>query len=219
MSSRFFENTVAELTEQYNQNLLKLKKSNASSSDNEKHVNAFIEKAKYDIGLINDQIKIVRKNSVAIKQALVESYKDVISPADWKHIDVIMYYLETHRADSIKEALNIIDTKLQFEQLANIVVSSSQAVCTYIQQGFIKINNNLTESHNIIMDKLGEIEYKVDTNSNLIGATAQVLAAGLDRQASQMKLNNALVKKAHKQIGELIEDMEFTTQVNVTVKP
>ena len=176
------------------------------------------EKAKYEIDAINGKIRDIKNNSIAIKQALAESYKDLISPADWKHIDVIMYYLETHRADSVKEALNIIDSKLQFEQLANLVVSSSEAVCGYIQSGFIKLNNNLIKSHEAIMDKLGEVEYKVDTNRELIGTAAQVLAKGIDRQVSEAKLNNALVKKAHKQIGELLNDMEFTTQVNVSVK-
>ena len=181
-------------------------------------IDALKEKAKYEIGIINDKIRDIRNNSIAIKQALAESYKDLISPADWQHIDVIMYYLETHRADSIKEALNIIDSKLQFEQLTNVITSSAEAVCGYIQSGFIKLNNNLIKSHEIIMDKLDDIEYKVDANRELIGSTAQVLARGIDRQISEAKLNNALVKKAHKQIGELLNDMEFTTQVDVSIK-
>lgn len=181
-------------------------------------IDALKEKAKYEIGIINDKIRDIRNNSIAIKQALIETYKDLLNPADWQHIDVIMYYIETHRADSIKEALNIIDSNLQFEQLTNVIVSSAQAVCGYIQRGFIKLNDNLTLSHNIIMDKLADIECKVDTNTNLIGSTAQILAKGIDRQVTEARLNNALVKKAHKQVGELLGDMEFTTQVNVTVK-
>ena len=209
---------LENLKSQYNQHLIKIQKNEGTTKDQERHVDAFIEKAKYDISVVNDDIKKIRDNSIAIKQALAESYKDLISPADWQHIDVIMYYLETHRADSIKEALNIIDSKLQFEQLTNVITSSAEAVCGYIQSGFIKLNNNLIKSHEIIMDKLDDIEYKVDANRELIGSTAQVLARGIDRQVSEAKLNNALVKKAHKQIGELLEDMEFTTQVNVSVK-
>lgn len=213
-----WQETLARATAQYKQNLSKIEKRYTSEKEQEKRVDAFIDKAKYDISVINNDIKKVQKNSVDIKQALIETYKDLLNPADWQHIDVIMYYIETHRADSIKEALNIIDSKLQFEQLANVVVSSAEAVCGYIQRGFIKLNNNLTSSHNMIMDKLGDIEYKLDVNTELIGSTAQILAKGIDRQVTEARLNNALVKKAHKQIGELLEDMEFTTQVNVTVK-
>ena len=213
-----WKETLDRATLEYNEHLHKLQKRNASEKEQEKHVDAFVDKAKYDISVINDDIKKIRNNSIAIKQALIETYKDLLNPADWQHIDVIMYYIETHRADSIKEALNIIDSKLQFEQLTNVVVSSAQAVCGYIQRGFIKLNDNLTLSHNMIMDKLADIECKVDTNTNLIGSTAQILAKGIDRQVTEARLNNALVKKAHKQVGELLEDMEFTTQVNVTVK-
>lgn len=44
------------------------------------------------------------------------------------------------------------------------------------------------------------------------------IRSGLSVISENRDTINALVKKAHKQIGELLEDMEFTTQVNVTVK-
>ena len=44
------------------------------------------------------------------------------------------------------------------------------------------------------------------------------IRSGLSVISENLDTINALVKKAHKQVGELLEDMEFTTQVNVTVK-
>lgn len=199
------------------ENAKEIKKSANGIQQEENAMQAFIDKAKYEIEVINDEIRKLTNRSKAIKQALVDSYSSLLSPADWQHIDVIMYYLETHRADSIKEALNIIDSKLQFEQLTQVVVSSAEAVCGYIQNGFIKLNNNLIKSHEMIMDKISDVEYKIDRNAELISATSQMLAKGIDKQISAAELNNALVKKAHKQIGELLNDMEVVTKVDVTV--
>lgn len=44
------------------------------------------------------------------------------------------------------------------------------------------------------------------------------IRGGLSVISENLDTINALVKKTHKQVGELLWDMEFTTQVNVTVK-
>lgn len=44
-----------------------------------------------------------------VKKALDNSYGDILDSRDWDKLDKIIYLLETHRADTVKEALQLID--------------------------------------------------------------------------------------------------------------
>ncbi|MBQ4584855.1 MAG: hypothetical protein IJA82_01460 [Clostridia bacterium] len=68
---------------------------------------------KYNIGAISDNaIKSITnyaKNGGRIYKALVDIYSSTLAPRDWEHIDLIIYFLDTGRADSLKEALQQVD--------------------------------------------------------------------------------------------------------------
>ena len=48
-----------------------------------------------------------------VKMTLENTYGDIINYRDWDKLDMIIYLLETYRADTIKEALRIIDREQQ----------------------------------------------------------------------------------------------------------
>ncbi|MDE7082381.1 MAG: hypothetical protein K2O89_01595 [Clostridia bacterium] len=48
-----------------------------------------------------------------VKMTLENTYGDILNYRDWDKLDMIIYLLETYRADTIKEALQLIDREQQ----------------------------------------------------------------------------------------------------------
>ena len=53
--------------------------------------------------------------------ALITEFSSVLDPRDWANIDLIIFYYETGRADTLKEALQQVDRQRQNEALIKAI--------------------------------------------------------------------------------------------------
>lgn len=52
---------------------------------------------------------------------LIQVFSSILDERDWKNIDIVIFQLETGRADSVKEALQLTDRELQTERIAESI--------------------------------------------------------------------------------------------------
>ena len=145
-----------------------------------------------------------RKQANSIYHALLDNYSYVCHPRDWENIDRILFYLSTGRAANYRDALNLMDRRLDAEMIANEVAACSEMICReirsstrYITGAIRSASETIAESNYLVASHLEE--------SNAIGR----------KLVSEQELNNALQAKANRSMEELLNDYQV---VNNRVK-
>ena len=115
-------------------------------------------------------------------ELLKQQYK-IIDPRDWGNIDSVIYLLETGRADDIKEALNLADTKKYRENIISAVNSLNRTMA----RGFQTLLANLNYYFGELFDKLDSIKESIDSLSYSIADAAVQMQATSESIASSLR--------------------------------
>lgn len=91
----------------------------------------------------------------ALSDELAEKYTS-ISRRDWKYTDTLIYYFETGRADSVKEALQHLDREIQTNEIISTIERSTNYICNTIRACTREITARLDR----ISEQLSEISFK-----------------------------------------------------------
>ena len=144
----------------------------------------------------------------------------------------MIFYLDTGRADSLKEALLLVDQQRQTNQITDAINEASHHLSLTIQNNayklatvFSKYANTLAEeirtNHQEIMQSvqynISEIEKlnndvsdmrkHVDYLDDSMNALGQKISNQTDAIISAEKLNASLIRKANESSDELIEEL------------
>ena len=106
--------------------------------------------------------------SNTIKTALENQISSLLNVRDWGNLDLIIYYYETGRADSIKEALRLIDLESRGGNLNSALCKANKEIGNSIKSGNYKADEK-------ILAKLGfytqlELEKALLDKSDMISA-------------------------------------------------
>lgn len=135
-------------------------------------------------------------------KSLENQYKDLLDIRDWKHLDLIIFYFETGRADSLKEALQLVDRQVQTDSIVNAVYTACSEICDTI-----KINT----------DRLGHLigQGMITLSNQLVNLSTQMS----DLHSYQIKQVNALLEtqnalvalqeKSNRNSMQLMEDCRY----------
>lgn len=141
---------------------------------------------RYRSNLVEAKNKYKETTSVSLKkttdilQVMMVQYASVISINDWANMDLIVYYLSTGRADTMKEALQLYDRQRQsFKQ-------SEQNVRNTINSSFVTFKAAIERC-------LNELSRKLELQQ---------------QQVSQQDLYQAVVSKIYTDSHELVADMD-----------
>ena len=123
-----------------------------------------------------------------VNQAVVilEKKYDFVSRVDWKELDALIYFLETGRADTIKEALNLNDLKKYKDQ----IVASVDRVNRTVIQGITAIRSDLNTYFNTLFAKLDSLNSSLVDVANELSRNTNALHYSSDRicQAIDLKI-------------------------------
>lgn len=137
-------------------------------------------------------------------KALTTQFTPLLDERDWQHLDLVIYQLETRRADNIKEALQLVDRELQTERLENSIKAAIKSICFTLQRGF----TSLQDSININCAKISDII--ISTSAEII-AQNKLLADSVKGQIAELtdsvNVGNALQEKANESSAQLVEDV------------
>lgn len=140
--------------------------------------------------------KIDEVNFAAHKlyEQLAEIIGDTLDPRDWKYVDLLIYYFETNRAETIREALQLIDRELQTQAIISSVNASTQQICQTIQNETNRLNNMLSQCFNAM---------------NQMNESLTAIRGNQFAQMYQQEMSDALLRKATVSSEQLAKDVAY----------
>lgn len=145
---------------------------------------------------------------------LETTHGQILDIRDWENLDFIIYYIETGRADTIKEALLLVDKQRQTDQLVQAIGFATQSVCQTINvglgrlhdsmtKGFLHLSNQIVLQSQIIANETGALRSGISDMNSRLNAQAQYMKS----LTSEINVNNALMEKANTNSMALVGDV------------
>lgn len=199
----------------------------------ERHTNELNKGVKdYSIKLekYNDVVTVSVPASQTLYGALVNEFNTTLDSRDWKHIDLIIFYYETGRADTLKEALQQVDRQVQTDTIVKEIKNAARNISETIKGSinslksqmvtcFDKLSVQLDTQHRETMRKLTNIEVGIgelnegvrDLNNSIKegNAIADQIANNMNRIADATYLQNALLERINIDSMSLVKDTHY----------
>ena len=163
------------------------------------------------------------KLSQEMYNALVAQFKSVLDIRDWEHIDLIIFNFETGRADTLKEALQQVDRRVQTDEIIEAIESAGNYISSTIRMSMNELRGDLNKSFNRLseqlaiqhaeqMTALGNINRSIEcTNESIAKLQSATENNGktLENISSAANLNNALIAKIGYDSMSLMDDVNY----------
>ncbi len=157
-----------------------------------------------DKPIVEREARAISLVGKGIYESLIPHYSAILDIRDWKNLDLIIYLLETGRADTTKEALQQVDVYRHTEQIVTAIKEASSEICKTIQVGMDRLNSTILNCSNIISNSLGKI---AESQGNLLNEL-KLTNENLQGLARIENVQAALLAKASTSSERLISDVE-----------
>lgn len=168
--------------------------------------------------------------SETLYSALVSQFNATLDCRDWKHIDLIIFYYETGRADTLKECLQQVDRQVQTDAIIKEIRSASKNISDTIKTSitglkeemvvcFDKLSVQLDSQHKETMKKLTSIDKGISRvnegidslNSTIKDGNAIMgeLSKNMSKISEATYLQNALLEKISVDSMSLVKDTHY----------
>ncbi len=185
------------------------------------------DSAQKALAIVSKDYEKVKSVSTKLSQemynALVAQFKSVLDIRDWEHIDLIIFNFETGRADTLKEALQQVDRRVQTDEIIEAIESAGSSIAATINvtmrelrsdlnKSFNRLSEQLTIQHAEQMTALGNINRSIErTNESIAKLQSATEKNGktLENISSAANLNNALIAKIGYDSMSLMDDVNY----------
>lgn len=153
------------------------------------------------------EVRLHSETGKILYAGLEEEFQTFLDSRDWENLDYIIYMLETGRADSMKEALQLVDRARQTEEIIEAVESSSRMICSTLVESTRRLGMLFSQCTERLSLRIDGLSQQMDfANQNL---TAQFSDMGkyVSSLTSEVALGNALQAKANETSLELAEEV------------
>lgn len=199
-----------------------------------KDAKARLTQAAWDCDSAQKALTIVSKDYEKVKSAstklsqemydaLVAQFKSVLDIRDWEHIDLIIFNFETGRADTLKEALQQVDRRVQTDEIIEAIESAGSSIAATINVTMRELRSDLNKSFNRLseqlalqhaeqMTALGNINRNIErTNESIakLQSATENNGKALENISSAANLNNALIAKIGYDSMSLMDDVNY----------
>ncbi len=172
-------------------------------------------------------VKNITNSSIAntknIYETLVQKFKSILDVRDWKYIDLIIFYFETRRADTLKEALQQVDRRIQTDEIIDAVENASSSLASSINSSLMVLGNSLNNSinslskqltiqHNEQLNKLSQINDQLISNNKQLKEMNETLTKNnkeLNSIDSSINLQKALMSKIAIDSVSIMDDVDY----------
>lgn len=167
------------------------------------------------LGERNAAIKPMVQSCNVFYNALKEQFNWLLDERDWQYLDLIIYQIETRRADSVKEALQLVDRELQTERIQRSLGEATQAICHTLARGFSQLQSTINVCCERICSRLDNISNQLDYMSAQM-TVQSIQLAGIGGQLAALtdsvNVNNALRAKANVTSAQLCNEVRAVMQ-------
>lgn len=185
------------------------------------------DSAQKALAIVSKDYEKVKSVSTKLSQemynALVAQFKSVLDIRDWEHIDLIIFNFETGRADTLKEALQQVDRRVQTDEIIEAIESAGSSIAATINVTMNELRSDLNKSFNRLseqlaiqhaeqMTALGNINRNIErTNESIAKLQSATENNGktLENISSAANLNNALIAKIGYDSMSLMDDVNY----------
>ncbi len=145
--------------------------------------------------IADERVRIITPHVFKVKDTyavLRKGFCSILDERDWQNVDLVIYYLEMRRADTIKEALQLVDRELQTQRIENLICSATQSIVNTLEAGFSAMQQSLAIVYNGLSQQLSGI------SSQLSNVSSTIVNSQVMNQALIAKMNvtsNQMVKE------------------------
>lgn len=172
------------------------------NSDMAKEILQFVDEKKIEIKAIVEQVSVYHN-------AMETEFTSLLNPADWHNTDLCIFYLQTGRADSIKECLLLADRQRQNDEIVGAIRAAGERISSEIRNGFKALGSTMVACINAL-------SMQIETMGNSLAAQNDELINQLSAVEnsntallSATQLNNALQAKANQTSEQLLRDYRY----------
>ncbi len=164
----------------------------------------FKEEKKKAIAALDDSILLTAREANPVYDQLKTVSTNLLDERDWQHLDIVIYMLETGRADTIKEALQQADLYVRHNEIRHMLATATMAICTTIQE-------NIRTLSRTIDTRLREIQNTLAENNQ----TQKSISLGMQRLIGTQELSNALLEKANVSSERFVEELSELRKLQI----
>ena len=123
-------------------------------------------------------------------------YSRLLDERDWQYLDLIIFYFETGRADTMKEALQLVEREVQTQRITDKIEEATQRIVDAIYTAASRISGQLgvisaqlsvvTALQTVQIEQNSCVLKEVDLQKALI-AKANVTSQKLMKDVAQIK--------------------------------
>ena len=149
----------------------------------------FNQKADEELKNIESATQHLVNSCKTLTDEIAQKYNS-IDVRDWKYVDTLIFYFETGRADSVKEALQHLDREIQTNEIISTIKQSAEYICNTIKTCTRQITARL----------------------DMISAQLTGIAAAQKVMIQQQTLQTALMAKMARSSESLAADVNYMAE-------
>ena len=183
-------------------------------------IDELTEKFNVQYAIYSEQKDLSLGLAKTVYEALIAEYATVLDPRDWKNIDFIIFYYETGRVDTLKEALIHVDKQRQTDTIAKAIKQASAEISSTINTSMTMLRGDLNSCFGALstqLDKSMQIQLPaLQQNNSAIGALSgsvsqlgSKLQTSLNALGNEQALTNALLDKVATSSDALVNDLNY----------
>ena len=133
----------------------------------------------------------------------LSNFTNVLDERDWKNLDLVIFILETRRADTLKEALQQVDMYRHTEKIAKAIENATVAICNTIRQESDRISLAIGNCVDSINSRLQIIAH----NQGALRDELKLVNDNIQKSINATELQNALIAKSNETSEQMAMDI------------
>ncbi len=161
------------------------------------------------VHLSKEKQKAARQEAMELFDLLEKQFSPVLNSRDWRNLDLVIHYFETGRADTKKEALQLVDVQRQNDALVGAIKRAGEEIESSIRAGLSALRNDMIRCFSILAEEMSEIHKQQMEKMDAILISNLEISSKMSSIVSSAALNNALLAKANVSSEALMADVNY----------
>ena len=148
-------------------------------------------------------------NCTIIHSALKRQYGKFLDPRDWQHVDLLIFYFETGRVETLKEALLYVDKQVQTDTIVHAIQTATAEINRTINQNTYKLAQIIGSGISLLSSQVGQVLQA----QNIQITQLEKLTAQTSQLVSSQNMMQALQEKSSTPSPQMAEDMHYVRTI------
>ncbi len=154
----------------------------------------------------------------AVYAALKENYDATLRERDWQYVDLVIHYLDSDRADTKKEALRMVDEKMNTQELIHAIRAATDEMSASIRSVSDLVQYQLDSHYETLSRQIGKQYDKIASQMGSMQAEVagvqREVSSRLDAAQKTSHMQTALIGKIKTDSTQLTKDMDYLLHLN-----